>query len=387
MQRFSSRRGQISRKASPINVTWLLSIVILIICYLDLTVLQQYNEKFEMQSELAKSKSDFVPGSNVVTKEKASTEVIVSPPAEKEGGLPSAKSLLTQKPPFEDSDIIKIYPDDAKEKPLIKSENTIVTGYFRLKSKHSSEKYDRWMRNMLSVQDAMVIFTDLDMVEKIKDFRSHALDRTVIVPLSLKDLPIGNLYPESFWKDQLERDPEKKIHKSHQLFWIWLSKSWCLAQAIRMNIFDSDVFVWSDIGCFRDRKFNGKTVVAHREVIPRNEILQMAHHKPNPPSEELFNDKYKKKANFYHSGSQFVGYKDTVLKFHEYFLETIDRFLEKNMIIVEDQAILQSVCLSHPDICAYAPFTEVKDNHYFGLRHVLHHGDKINYWRFEGFKK
>eukprot|EP00531_Pseudo-nitzschia_arenysensis_P007764 CAMPEP_0116115320 /NCGR_PEP_ID=MMETSP0329-20121206/445_1 /TAXON_ID=697910 /ORGANISM="Pseudo-nitzschia arenysensis, Strain B593" /LENGTH=246 /DNA_ID=CAMNT_0003608747 /DNA_START=118 /DNA_END=859 /DNA_ORIENTATION=+ len=241
---------------------------------------------------------------------------------------------------------------------------------------------------MLSLQDAMVIFTEEDVIDQIKKLRNHAINRTIIVPVSLDDLPIGKLFPESFWSDQLERDPEKKIHRSHQVFWIWLSKSWFVTQAIRINVFESDVFVWSDIGCFRDGKYNSKTMVEHREVIPRHEILQMAHHKPNPPTEELFNDKYEQKKHFYHSGSQFVGYKDTLSTFHQYFLETIDRFfetidrfLEKKMIIVEDQAILQSVCLSHPEICAYAPFTAVQDNHYFGLRHVLHFGDKIDYWR------
>lgn len=362
------------------KITWLLWALILAVCYSQFTILRYFINQ-ESETGSVPTKSDFVRGSSVVAEEKPSKEAIVPAPAR----IASAKLLLTQKPPFDDSDIIKIYPSDAKDQPLIKSENTVVTGYFQLRSKHSKDKYTLWMRNMLSIHDAMVIFTEPEMVSHIKLLRSHALDRTVIIEIRLEDLPIATLYPESFWKDQLERDPEKRIHKSYQLFWIWLSKSWFIAQAIRMNVFESDVFVWSDIGCFRDRKYNDITLVEHREVIPRHEVLQMAHHRPNPPSEELFNDKYKKKANFFHSGSQFVGYKDTLLKFHEYFLETIDRFLEKNMIIVEDQLILQSACLSHPDICAYAPFNRVKDHNYFGLKHVLHHGVKIDYWRFKGF--
>lgn len=304
-----------------------------------------------------------------------------SPSADKNGELPSAKLLLTSKPPFEDSDMIKLYPADSEAQPLIKSPNTVVTGYFRVPSKHNPGKYDGWMENMLSLQDAMVIFTQPDLVDQIKHLRSHAVNRTVIVPMNLEDLPIGKLFGETFWQDQLDRDPQKTIHQSYQLFWIWLSKSWSVAQAIRMNVYDSDIFVWSDIGCFRNRKYYSKTMVVHRETVPRNEILQMAHHKPNPPDEELYVDKLGKKANFYHSGSQFVGYKDTLLTFHEYFLETIDRFLEKKMIIGEDQCVLQSVCLSHPEICAYVPYSQVKDNNYFGLRTVLHRGGEFNYWR------
>ena len=124
-------------------------------------------------------------------------------------------------------------------------------------------------------------------------------------------------------------------------------------------------------------------MVQHRDQVPPDEMIQMAHHEPKPPKEELFNDKYHHKANFYHSGSQMAAYRGTWTRFHRYFLETIDRFLQKDMIIVEDQAVLQSVCLSHPDICAYIPHTwgEVKDNYYFGLRYVLHYGNYPKLWR------
>ena len=289
--------------------------------------------------------------------------------------LPSAKIILTQDPPYNPSQLIKLSEN------LITSPNTVVTAYHRVPSKFKPGRYDGWMRNMLSLQDAMIIFTETSMVEQITNLRSHALNRTVIVPLKLNELPIGQLYPKEFWQDQLDRDPEKRIHRSYELFWIWLSKSWCVSQAIDMNIFKSDLFFWSDIGCFRDRSYNSKTMILHREQIPQNEMIQMAHHKPNPPKENLFNDKYKHKANFYHSGSQFAAFKDIWIKFHELFLETIDNFLERGMIIVEDQAILQSVCLSYPDICAYVPFTEVQDNHYFGLRYVVHNGGNFKLWR------
>jgi len=289
--------------------------------------------------------------------------------------VPLAKSILNQPAPFDDSRAIKLSEN------LITSPNTVVTGYFRVPSKFKPGRYNGWMVNMLSLQDAMVIFTQADLVDQITAFRRHALDRTVIIPMDLDQLPIATLFSESFWQDQLDRDPEKGIHRSYQLFWIWLSKSWWTTQAIRLNYFQSDLFVWSDMGCFRDRKYNGKQMILHRDQVPLTEMIQMAHHKPNPPPVKLFNDKYKQKPHFYHSGSQFAAYKDTWLKFHAYFLDTIDKFLEKNMIIVEDQAVLESVCLQHPEICAYLPFDQVQDNHYFGLRFALHNGGNFKLWR------
>ena len=201
--------------------------------------------------------------------------------------------------------------------------------------------------------------------------------------MDIQDISIGNLFTDEFWEDQLERDPEKAIHRSYQLFWIWLNKAWCVTEAIRLNVFESDLFVYSDIGCFRDQRYNSKTIVLHRDQVPPHEMLMMAFQTPNPPKDEvLFWDKNKYQANFYHSGSQFAGYKDTWKVFYEYFLDTIDRFLDRNFLVVDDQAILQSTCLSHPELCAYVVASEVADRPYHGIRFVLHNGGEYNLWRY-----
>ena len=298
--------------------------------------------------------------------------------------LPSAKTLLTKSPPYNDEDII--YLSGSKDTMISFSPNTVVTAYYRIPSKFKPSKYSGWMKNMLSLQDPMIIFTSQDLISTIEELRSHATNRTVIIPLELNNLPIATLYTTEFWKQQLERDPEKRIHQSYELFWIWLSKTWWVNEAIRLNVYNSDLFMWSDIGCFRNSQYNDKTMILHRNQIPQTEMIQMAHHVPNPPADVIYyNDKYSKvnKPHFYHSGSQMAAYKDTWITFHELFLNIVDEFLKRNMIIVEDQALLESVCLSTPTICAYVPFDQVKpnDNHYFGLRYVVHVGGKYNLWR------
>jgi len=266
---------------------------------------------------------------------------------------------------------------------LISSQTTVVTAYFQLKSKYPSEKYDRWMRNMLSIQDAMVIFTSPDLVDTMQHHRSHAKDRTVIISMPLEHVPMAQDFSTEFWQHQLDIDPEQSIHQGFALFWIWLSKSWFVLEAIERNYFDSTIFMWSDIGCFRMPRYRGKRIIRHIEMIPRHSILQMAHHEPNPPPNvTIWNDKYREKQYFYHSGSQAVGYADTWRLFHEEFLKMIQEFIARDFFIGEDQTVLQSTCLVNPNLCAYVPFTQVTtDNHYFGLRHVLHHGGNYTYWR------
>merc|ERR1719237_403548 len=44
---------------------------------------------------------------------------------------------------------------------------TIVTAYFKMRSKHSHEEYLSWMSNMLTLKDCMVIFTQPELVETL----------------------------------------------------------------------------------------------------------------------------------------------------------------------------------------------------------------------------
>ena len=80
------------------------------------------------------------------------------------------------------------------------------------------------------------------------------------------------------------------------------------AEAIRLNFLESDLFMWSDIGCFRngpgEARYGSTTLILHRDKVPPHEMLYMAHQHPNPPKEELFDDKLGKPMHFYHSGTQ-----------------------------------------------------------------------------------
>ena len=142
--------------------------------------------------------------------------------------------------------------------PRIRSNQTLVTAYFRAKSKYPSTQYDAWMQNMMSLKDPLIIFTQPDLVEMMSNLRSDPSLSTVIIPCTLEDLPISKLQSNrqfdhmgnsiSFWEHQLEIDPEKRRHGSYFVFWIWLSKSWLVEQAIQRDYFQSEFFVYTDIG-------------------------------------------------------------------------------------------------------------------------------------------
>ena len=102
-------------------------------------------------------------------------------------------------------------------------------------------------------------------------------------------------------------------------------------------------------------------------------LLFMAHHPPHPPPHWLWNDKYQQKVHFYHSGSQAAGYAPAWRQFLPALAHTLDAFVRRGLFVGEDQILLQATCQRHANYCAYITFDQVPDNHYFGLRHVLHH--------------
>lgn len=266
-------------------------------------------------------------------------------------------------------------------------QSTIVTGYFKIRSKFAATEYLAWMKNFLSVQDCLVIFSSEEMMGTMKELRAHAPARTVLIQLEIDDLPISRLHAASdpnFWQNQLDIDYEKNRHKSFELFWIWLSKSWCVRQAIDKNFFHSNIFMWQDIGSYRNKGYNGKKIMQRTELIPPKTLLWMAHHPPNAPPNPIWNDKRREGQYYFHSGSQSAGDKEAWIEYHQRFAETMDMFLDKNIFIGEDQCVLQGTCQRFPDLCAYVRKGDVKDNHYFGLRYLLVNGGTYNFWRMPG---
>ena len=163
--------------------------------------------------------------------------------------------------------------DSSKEK----SGSTIVTAYFDIKSKYSSSVYDTWMANMLSLQDAMVIYTTPDLVDTIRGFRKHTGALTHIIPMHLEHTKMATKYSDAFWKVQHAMDPEKSIH-SPNLYKIWNEKSNWLKRASVLNPFHSNFFAWVDIGYFRSKYKNGKQIL--RRIPPslqRNQVLTRCH--------------------------------------------------------------------------------------------------------------
>jgi hypothetical protein len=263
---------------------------------------------------------------------------------------------------------------------------TVVTAYFQVPSKTAHILYLAFINNFLQMEDHMVIFTTPDLVEYLTERRAHALERTTIIPMSLDQNPFATQYSTEFWEKQLDEDPGKAIHQSYQLLWIWLSKTWFVMEAIRINPYGHRIYAWTDIGSFRTKEFVGKVYARHTHLVPQHSML-LATCKNNP--EELAQKAIRKSngwitdaSSFYQVGGFQVGYVDTFQKFHAAFMETVEAFVKKGFNLGDDQKILQTTCNLNYDLCKYITPNQTPEaaGNWFFMQQVLSNGGNFQLW-------
>ena len=229
---------------------------------------------------------------------------------------------------------------DASGDKRVTTKSTIVTAYFDMRSKHSSREYSAWMANMLSLQDAMVIYTTYDMIPKIMRHRAHARNRTHIVATKLEDTKMGTRYDSAFWNAQHILDPERGSHPDVRLYWVWNEKTELLKRAVELNPFQSNFFAWVDIGYFRGRRYNGQFMIKTIPPTLRTDQVLML------DVTSIVDSKWGK----YLGGGFIGGYADGIRQWHTKYYATLDK--NKHSFIGKDQPWMWKTCNTHPGLCA-----------------------------------
>jgi len=240
------------------------------------------------------------------------------------------------------------------------------------------------MQNMLSLQDPMVIFTESKFVDQFWQLRKHAANRTKIVTSRLEELKIATVFPLAAWSHQLAMDPEAKLHKSYKVFWVWLNKLCFMVEAIQDNPFASDIFVWVDIGSFRDAAYNAQQLVCNTDIISVDKMLMMA---VNPPHNiytsggiVLKYDGVFDNSDLFTAGALMAGYKVTVVAMERRFLLTMQVYRDRDLFIGDDQPLLQFTCV-HSNLCEFVTPYHTPGNKWFGLQYALRTTNAISLWR------
>ena len=140
--------------------------------------------------------------------------------------------------------VCKVNVEDAAHSKI-----TVVTAYYKIKSKFSAEQYEKWMQSFLQIPFNLVVYTDEESAPLIKKYRGD-------LPLKLIIRDFKKLYHYSFYEEykKMYANDSNKQH-SPELYIVWAEKVKFVIDAINNNYYNSDFFVWCDIGILRNSKY------------------------------------------------------------------------------------------------------------------------------------
>lgn len=237
---------------------------------------------------------------------------------------------------------------------LLEKSVTVVTAYYRIKSKHNAQTYDEWIRNLLlNVADSckMVIFTSPELLTYLnaicKKNKKGAAFTVISIPM--KDFKIAQEYPPDVWSHQYSLDPQKACGRTIECYLIWNSKLWFIKQAMERNIYKSDKYVWIDIGSFRNN--NPSVCASVLENFPsydrvsndKIDITLIRPYLPHEMNQLIF-------FNSVHLGGMFGGGIRAIHQLYELFYESLHLYLSKKHFAGCDQQILSTCYMRNPKL-------------------------------------
>ena len=222
---------------------------------------------------------------------------------------------------------------------------TLVSCYYIFPSKHSHDKYNIWIHYLLeNIKNNIIIFTSSDLVKYFEDIKNINKDlKLKIIIKEFNDLDILKKYNLEFWVNQYKLDPTPTI-RTKECFIIWNSKMNFIKEAIEINPFNSDKFIWNDIGSMRDLDYSKKI----NKYPIYNNIS-------NDKLDIILVKKYDKEQYFFQnethlSGAIFGTSKHLFLKIIDLYYKYFDLYIKNNLFIGCDQQILSTLYMNHKDL-------------------------------------
>lgn len=259
---------------------------------------------------------------------------------------------------------------------------TLVTAFYNFKKNkynNNIEIYLYWINNFLpNCNSNMIIFTNKDCYEFIKKMRINHLDKTKIIILEIEDFYTYKYY--NYWLNDLNRDPEKNLHNIN-LYMIWNEKCKFIEKSIILNPFNTDYFIWSDIGIIRDPKY-----IDLIKTFPNNNILNTIDNSKMymlyidcyndiPYDNDIVLDGASEMFLYknYIGGTIFFGHKDIFNIYIKKYYDMLDKFIENKYFAGKDQSIISCVYFNNKELFnLIKPNLELFNDKWFYLLYYFH---------------
>lgn len=233
---------------------------------------------------------------------------------------------------------------------------TLVTGYFNLSSKHPHEEYLLWMDSLMRVKDNMVIYTHDWMIPIMKNYSTRRENNTRFIAMDIKDAIVANKYPLEDWQEQIKIDHEAWMHRSIETYWVWNEKVNMVKEVTDSNPFNSQYFLWVDIGYLRTSggRYQYKTWVQRPKFHSTCVLLLVV---DDFTGEDLVVDETgMSNVSFNNPKSRIAagawgGTSSAISLWHHHYYNTLDQYHNQGRFFGNEQAIMATTCVQHPDIC------------------------------------
>ena len=219
---------------------------------------------------------------------------------------------------------------------------TVVSMYFKLSaSKHSLSAYNAWITNMLkSVQAPLIMYTDNKSIEFLQANRNSSHYKTTYFLYDdiwdvMRELELRRnmSYLVPYQTEQQEKDPERDIHNP-SLYACWNVKTYILAKASEMNEYNSEFFIYTDAGAWRDKVF---TNWPHEEFV-RN-VSQRLNNRMLVGQVNAKQSKFNVRKDHIEGGF-FAGSKQAIASYQRVFYDLHDQWLLAGFFIGKDQSMI-----------------------------------------------
>ncbi len=236
---------------------------------------------------------------------------------------------------------------------------TIVSCYYKVPSKHSSSKYEEWIDNFLKDSSFnIIIFTSYELMDFFSKY--HNQNKNVI--LVIKEFEELRIYKEykTIWDYQHHIDDQKNI-RTKDCYVIWNSKLDFLKEAIELNPFKSDKFIWNDIGAVRDNLHKCYLIKYPKYDLISNDKIDIIMIKDFDNYEQkYFQDEI-------HFSGMYGGSIKDIMRFHDLYYKMFDKYLKNGYFIGCDQQLISSVYLENKDL--FNPIETYNYDWFYLLKH------------------
>lgn len=244
-----------------------------------------------------------------------------------------------------------------EKKEFQQDEVTIVSSYYKIKSKHKPREYFDWLHNIVKINKSIVFFSNRKYIPYLKRIRPKKFHyKTVFKIVEIEDFYSYNTFIKEFRKSW-KIDFEKRYH-TVPLYLIWAEKCNFLKKVIEDNYFNSTCFYWIDAGYFREKK----EMYRYAENWPSTKIclgdkriiMGKMRNFSQTEKEKIINFDFNTHINLQKelnlAGNIFGGQPKNVLRFIRLYYDSIKLFIKNKIFIGKDQNIFTYVAISHPEV-------------------------------------